>query len=253
MHRYTTPESTLDRHPSTLGPPMYGYGATESRYNLVDRSLSPTLLNVIRNLSNEPSVHDVLNLGCGDGILELNSSDRTFNYTSVDIEPAAVQKLQGIFQEQKNNQHNHAIIGDVTNLKLIPELNREFDAVVSWRVLHGIQPDLYSNFFRDVYNRLAFDSSFFISVACDQDWKAKALHNDYDSEGMNDCADVMFRDFGIERDNPFKVHFFSASELEELGINNGFAVKEMEFFQEPSGYEHLHDKRNTYIFAHFTK
>lgn len=245
------------RAPSLYEPkadlPMYGYGSVESRYNLINRPLSPALKSVIQNLTQEPSIHDVLNLGCGDGILESNSQNRTFNYTSIDLEPAAIHNLQNIFQYQKEDRKDEAIVGDITNLDLIPELDMEFDAAVSWRVLHGVQPICYDTFFQGIYNRLTPGSSFFISVASDQDWKAKALEYSYNAEGMNDCADVMFRNYDIERKSPFNIHFFTPHELEELGETNGFDVKEMELFQELSGYEHLKDKKNTYLFAHFTK
>lgn len=233
--------------------PMYGYGSTESRYNLINRSLSPALKNVVQSLIQKPSVHNVLNLGCGDGILESNSQGRTFNYTSVDLEPAAIQNLQNIFQHQKEAPNDQAIVGDITNLDLIPELDRKFDAAVSWRVLHGVQPIFYNALFQSIYDRLTPGSSFLVSVASDQDWKAEALESSYNPEGMNDCADVMFRNYAIERTNPFNVHFFTPRELKELGETNGFDIKEMELFQESSGYKHLENKQNTYLFAHFTK
>ena len=234
---------------------MYGYRSkdTDNRgvvYSLANRTPSNALRGVITQLDKLPQEASVLDLGCGDGVLETHIDKRRYTFTSLDIEPAAIHTVQKIFTKSSSN--DQTILGDITKLKIIPELrNKKFNVIVSWRVFHGISPEHYKDIFEQVHHLLKPGSSFFISVASNEDWKATALGNAYDPDGINDCSGVMFRDFGIDRTNPFPVHFFSPEELVQLGEDNGFVLKTISTFQEPSGYTHLKGKMNTYLYAHF--
>jgi len=244
---------TLERS-AILKIPMYGYGKTNQGYKLVNRAPSTELKNVINQLSNDPAINRVLDLGSGDGVLEFNSRMRKYSYTAIDIEEAAIHALQSIFKNQPSSGKDTAIIGDITQLSSVPELNsKQFDAAILWRVLHGVSPRHYKHIFHNIYNLLSSPASFYIAVACDQDWKAAAMEGETEQDGMSDCADIMFRQYNKERIAPFNIHFFTQDELKALGTTAGFKLKEMHIFQEPSGYSHLQDKKNTYIFAHFTK
>jgi SAM-dependent methyltransferase len=237
---------------------MYGYKeakiSTELAYNLVNRPASETLLDVITAIQQLPNIGRVLDLGCGDGVLEKNTdSARRYAFTSIDIEPAAICTLKIMF-DSLGHKHDTALVGDITKLNDIPTLqDTSFHAVVSWRVLHGISPEHYGAIFQNIHQMLKLGSPFFISVACSDDWKARALKDSYTAEGVNDCADVMFRNYNLERSNPFPVHFFSAEELTTLGKQHNFELETLSYFTEPSGYKHLKDRKNSYIFAKFTK
>lgn len=245
----------MDASEKTVAKVMYGYSTNDSPkqiiYNLVDRVPSVALRNVIDSLQHLPEDARVLNLGCGDGILESNTQDRSYSFTSIDLEPAAIATLTHNSDVQAVNSNDKAIIGNITQLDTIDELEGIFDAAVSWRVLHGINPTHYISFFQQVRSLLKPGASFYISAACDQDWKATALADNFNPTGVNDCSGVMFRDFGFDRTHLFPVHFFNQQEIVQLGTNNGFELKVVDTFEEPSGYSHLKDKRNTYLFAHF--
>lgn len=237
---------------------MYGYRAPKhadnTSYHLVDRSISPILRVVISKIGALPTSTRVLDLGCGDGFLERHANHRKYAFTSIDIEPAAIEALQTTFKADKINQQDQALIGDIVELGRINSItDKQYDAIISWRVLHGIEPSAYGDIFRNIYSLLKHGSSFYISVACDRDWKAKALGDQLNREGINDCTTVMFNNYGIERTTPFPVHFFTKDELMELGKIHGFRPKEMCHFQETSGYDHLKNKNNTYLFAEFVK
>lgn len=236
---------------------MYGYKAnnhdTVLDYSLRNRPPSNVLSEVIEVLKNLPLDSNVMNLGCGDGSLELLAgANRKYNFTSIDLEPTAITSLQNVFKEQ-HHSGDIAMVGDITHLGNIKEviLHSPFTAGVSWRVLHGISPDYYSEIMKTLHSLLESGANLFLSVACDQDWKAEALGDSYDPDGVNDCAGVMFHDFDIQRDNPFPVHFFSKEELKDLGEANGFTLKAIRYFTETSGYSHLKDRENTYLYAHF--
>lgn len=236
---------------------MYGYRTqdgqvAESGYSLLRRTPSTAMQTVIDNLMTLPVKSQVLNLGCGDGSLEYHTpNNRQFSFVSIDRESEAVETLEEVFREEGHGE-DAALVGDITNLQALPAITEEaFAVAVSWRVLHGINPDCYVNIFQNVRDALKPNGTFFISVACDQDWKAAALGENYDADGVNDCSGAMFRDYGINRDTPFLVHFFTEQFLQELGEKNGFKLEEISTFTEPSGYEHLKDKQNTYLFAKF--
>lgn len=236
---------------------VYGYGAISSAtkkapYSLVDRQLSNKLTAVINKLDTLPTGSRVLNLGCGDGVLERHTkSTRRYNFTSIDLEPAAIHTIQTIFRDTKK-MSDQAIVGDITDIESIKAIRQQhYNAVVSWRVLHGIHPVNYTTIFKSVRNRIAKNSSFFVAVACDQDWKAKALDEKLSLSGVNDCAPVMFDKYGIERQNAFPVHFFTAQEIIALGNATGFEAVTVDLFEEPSGYQHLKDKKNSYLFVEF--
>ncbi|MDN5275011.1 MAG: hypothetical protein JWP06_912 [Candidatus Saccharibacteria bacterium] len=238
---------------------MYGYkddssGSTKSTdYSLLDRSPSETLLYVMDELDTLPTESRVLDLGCGDGTLEHHAgSNRNYSFTSIDLEPAAIDKLQETFLEQENGK-DIALVGDITKLDQMTDIKDEkYDVVVSWRVLHGIAPEYYRDIFKNIHDLLKPNAKVFITVASSADWKAVALGDTYSPQGINDCSGIMFRNYGIERHTPFPVHFFSKEELQTIGEENGFTLKAVSTFEEPSGYAHLQDRLNTYIFAEFT-
>jgi cyclopropane fatty-acyl-phospholipid synthase-like methyltransferase len=230
---------------------MYGYESLNSpAYSLAQREPSNALQDVAKKLSQLPRHARVLNLGCGDGVFEHLAIHRDYNLTSIDIEPAAIKKLQELFKQSDNE--DEALVGDITHLDTIPKFpDTQFNAVVSWRVLHGISPEYYNSIFQQIKNSTKPQSSFFISVASDEDWKAKALGQHYVVNGVNDCTGVMFKDYSINRTTPFPVHFFNESELLALGQKNGFTAASVKSFMEPSGYQHLRDKMNTYLLVEF--
>lgn len=229
---------------------MYGYSSIG--YRLVDRKPSKKLKYITDTLSKLPSGASVLNLGCGDGNLEVHTNkNRKYSFTSIDIEPRAIEELRSIFTRFPK-AHDTAIVGDITNLEaLIPNKN-QYDVVISWRVLHGINPKDYPKVFTNIKNILKPGGRFYISVACDQDWKVEALKDKFDPRGINDCSGVMFHNYNIDRDHVFPIHFFSLEELSKLGKETGFSLLSTSYFQESSGYTHLKDKLNTYLFAEFT-
>lgn len=237
---------------------MYGYKTKDNEhslleYSLRDRQPSDALLEVTAALDKLPQNARVVNLGCGDGSLELLAgNNRTYSFTSIDLEPTAIKTLTTFFQNH-GHKDDVALVGDITELNEVQKFKSSspFDASVSWRVLHGIDPIHYHAIMSVLHTHLKPGASFYISVASDQDWKVSALGQRYNPQGVNDCASVMFHDFGIERRNPFPVHFFSANELEELGKATGFKVDGISYFQESSGYTHLQDRLNTYVFARF--
>jgi cyclopropane fatty-acyl-phospholipid synthase-like methyltransferase len=232
---------------------MYGYQSSKkdqiAPYNLANRTASEALLSVVTELSTLSNDANVLDLGCGDGVINTHAVSRHYNLTAIDIEPAAINTLSDLFERTATN--DQAIVGDLIELDKIDALDRTtFDAAVSWRVLHGIDPTSYDNFLRQTHNLLKTGASFYFSVACDQDWKAQSLGDSYNPEGINDCVNVMFRNFNIPRSRPFPVHFFTKDEIYSLSERNGFTLKSITNFQEASGYRHLQDKKNTYLFAH---
>ncbi len=236
---------------------MYGYQndtaeQSPTDYSLLDRSPSDILRSVVSELKHLPQNTTVLDLGCGDGNLELLAgSDRSYDFISIDLEPKAIETVQSVFKRQGRDGNDRAAVGDITHLDASYRAPSTFDAATSWRVLHGVHPENYTSILEDLHSSLKPGASFYIAVASDKDWKAAALGDAYDPAGVNDCSGVMFEAFGIERTVPFPVHFFSLEELRNLGETAGFELKSIEYFQEPSGYGHLQDQPNTYLYAHF--
>lgn len=237
---------------------MYGYKANtgeETEYSLANRDLSQPLTDIISSLNSLPQESAVLDLGCGDGVIERHTrTTRRYSFTSIDLEPTAIQSLQNLFAQDARNPNDTALVGSITDLTSLPEIqDKTFAAAIAWRVLHGIAPTHYAHIFQSVHALLKPDASFFVSVAANTDWKAAALGDAYDPAGVNDCSSVMFDAYGIARSVPFPVHFFSLDELTALGEENGFTVGAVHEFQEQSGYEHIQreGKMNSYLFVEF--
>ena len=238
---------------------MYGYTTPHKttaplRYKLFDRLPSRTLESLVSSIKTLPPKSRVLDLGCGDGILEyLAGAERDYRFTSLDLEPEAIARVEKIFLSH-GHRGDEALVGDITSIDQIPGItNKHYAVCISWRVLHGIAPSKYDLTFSSIYDLLEPNGSFIISVASDKDWKRYALKDNYDPAGVNDCKDIMFRDFEIDRATPFPVHFFTLEELEQLGTSHGFEVLDHGYFQESSGYEHLSNKQNTYLYMRFCK
>jgi len=183
----------------------------------------------------------------------LAGTDRNYRFTSLDLEPQAIERLEKVFLSH-STRGDEALVGDITDIARIHQItDRKYEVCISWRVLHGISPSKYTQVFSDIYKLLKPGGSFIISVACDKDWKRYALQDKYNPIGVNDCKEIMFHDFGIPRSTPFPVHFFALEELKNLGKKSGFMMTSHGYFKESSGYEHLNNKQNTYLFAHFSK
>lgn len=225
----------------------------EPSYKLANRSLSDKLSTVIANLDSLPSGSAVLNLGSGDGVLERHvSKNRKYTFTSIDLEPAAIHTIKTIFNDASKDLDDQAVVGDITDIESIPIIsNQHYDAAISWRVLHGIDPIHYLNIFKSVHSKISKGSPFFAAVACDRDWKAEALGESLNLSGVNNCTPIMFRPYGIGRETAFPVHFFTPKEIISLGDATGFNAVTVDYFEEPSGYSHLKDKKNTYLFVKF--
>lgn len=236
--------------------PMYGYSPKQSAaegYTLADRQPSAPLLYVIDSLAQLPVSSHVLNLGCGDGVLEKLAGDkRPYGFVSFDIEASAIHKLNTTLRAYP--QDDVAFVADMTKLdRLELPKNTPYTAAVSWRVLHGIHPQHYDTIMRQLYQWLEPGAHIYISVAADKDWKAKALGEQFSPSGVNDCSTVMFDAFGIHRTHPFPIHFFSQEELLELGQSNNFRPVSISEFHETSGFSHLKGYVSTYYFAEFVK
>lgn len=239
--------------------PMYGYcdyqhEDTLSMYKLLTRKTTSPLHDVIEKMSKLPVGSVTLNLGCGDGNFELKSgSDRNYQFVSVDIEPAAIKSVSDVFYHQGRTQKDVGVIGNIANLQDIEGVcDTRFDAVILWRVLHGVPVSNHMAIVEQIKNVLKKGGDAYIAVASEKDWKAKALGSNYVKEGVNDCRNVMFDAFGVERTTPFSVHFFSENEIVGLFEDNGFKLVESKLFQDSSGYPHLQHLQNTYVYAHFT-
>jgi cyclopropane fatty-acyl-phospholipid synthase-like methyltransferase len=225
----------------------YGYQTSHESYTLSQRHVSSNLATVIRELIELEEDDRVLDLGCGDGILERNmAQNRSFSFDSIDIDSYAVSKLQPFMKPGDT-----AYTADITKLSHLYSPFK-YSAVVSWRVLHGIHPEYYHDIFKQVYTLLQPHAVFYVAVACSEDWKMHAL-DQVDIKGMNDCKEIMFTRYGIPRSEPFNVHFFNQSELVDLGHRNGFICEYTNVFTEPSGYNHLKNKENSYLFAKFIR
>lgn len=229
----------------------YGYRPnTENTYTLHTRPISPQLKVVIDDLMRLQS-GNVLNLGCGDGILErFLPVDRKFNLVSVDRDPYAISTLQTILESQKRDIHDTALVDDITQLHSLASDNRQFERAVSWRVLHGIDPQYYRPLLQKVRDKLVRGGTFHFSAASEEDWKAeklKALHT-FNAKGMNNCKEIMFDDHGINREDDFYIHFITLEEMKELAEETQFKITSHNYFQEPSGYNHLRQHQNSYIY-----
>jgi len=231
---------------------MYGYGDSTNSYALANREPSEPLLDVIHYLNTLPQASRVLNLGCGDGMLErMAGSMRPYRFVSLDIEATAIKHLRNTLETYQ--QQDVAFIGDITKPETLENRGEPYAVAVSWRVLHGIHPKHYDKIISQIYHWLKPGGRLFLSVAADSDWKVTALGKNYNPSGVNDCSGVMFEAFGVERTHPFPIHFFSKDELSDLGKRHHFTPITVGEFHETSGFSHLRKYVSTYYFAEFIK
>lgn len=247
--------TSVDRRPA-----QYGYGAQPQEgggYRLHDRAASPVLRDRVLNPLSLLSVGSrVIDLGSGDGNFPHKAGpNRPYDILAIDLEKDAVAAVNKILRGHKREGKDLAVVGDATRLDQVAELNgAPVDAVVSWRVLHGIPGDLHSDIFKQVHSKLRPGGSFLVSVASDQDWKVEALGDQFRPGQTNDCSGVMFRNHGIDREHPFPILFFSEERLKVLAEQSGFVIRDIDTFTEPSGYNHLKSgSDNTYLFAELVK
>jgi SAM-dependent methyltransferase len=228
----------------------YGYQPRLKKhsYILYDRPISHTLKKAIDDFSGLPQASHILNLGCGDGNLEYHAFPRSFRFTSVDKDASAIAKLKTILTEQGRQDLDYASEGDVFDFPKHIKTKQLFDAAISWRVLHNLPPSSYLTLLQSVRDHMKKSGIFHISAASIFDWKAEALGNALQPQGMNNCKKVMFSDYDVERSDDFFIHFFSLEELETLAEQAGFRLIHHEYFREPSGYHHLKHHLNTYIY-----
>jgi len=244
-------------------PAQYGYQPDARQdgtgYRLKDRPASDILkTRVLKPLASLVPGSVVIDLGSGDGnFVHKAGGNRPYDILAVDLEPSAIRSVNKLFASQRRRgreNHDTAVVGDISRLSEISELDGTVDAAVSWRVLHGIPQGLHAPTFNQVYEKLKPGGSFYIAVASERDWKVGALGDGYRPGETNDCSGVMFRDHGVGREHEFPILFYSQDRLAELAQRTGFVVGGVELFEEPSGYAHLKDgKPNTYLFAELKK
>jgi SAM-dependent methyltransferase len=228
---------------------QYNYQET---YHLGERALSSSVQYVYNALSRKNAKH-VLELGCGAGRFAKDAPrNRQWHITGFDINPDAIQTFQSHIDTQ--GLPDKAIHGDITQLDLS---NHDFDAAVSWRVLHTLPKNLQIQLCQAVYEALPPGASFFLSVASHKDWKAEELvkkgqYNPYD---INNCAEVMEL-HTRENQQYFGADFFWEGKLRQLAHASGFElVGDIVEFDEASGYEHIRETKpaNKYLIAEFRK
>lgn len=229
--------------------PQYNWQET---YHLGERALAQPAHVIYQILSSRP-ITNVLELGCGTGRFALAApTDRAWRITGIDINADAIAQFQQHIIT--DSLPDRAITGDITQ----QDFNGEnFDAAVSWRVLHTLPKQKQIELCVAIFDALPPGASFFIAVASHTDWKAQELaaagiYNPYD---INNCAHIMELD-QREGQETFHVDFFWREKLEHLASVSGFElVGDVVEFEEPSGYEHLRKNKppNRYLIAEFRK
>ncbi len=222
---------------------QYNYGT----YELGQRQLSKVIDRVYQDLQLLPPGSVVADLGCGAGRFGLNAPpERPYTIVGVDLSEKAVAIYSQQIQER--GLPDEALVGDITNLDFLK--GRDVQAIVSWRVLHCLGEPIRRAVLAQSQDLLPADSSFYLAIASNSDWKVGALRRDggFKVGQLNDCSGVM----GLE--TPFLVDFFDEGRLRLLS-NGGFSIEQVAAFQEPTGYDHLKltHPLNDYLFAQFRR
>ena len=92
----------------------------------------PTVLDLLQPQPDE----DILDLGCGQGVLAQSIAESGANYTGVDLS----KKLIAIARKRHNRQ-GRFVVGDVRKLQIVKDLEaRSFDAVVFLLSIEDMNP-----------------------------------------------------------------------------------------------------------------
>lgn len=230
---------------------QYGYGDPNgAQYHLGEKPVSAFLLQVYDHLNDLPDGAVVVDLGCGAGRFPAHAPvDRQWRTFGVDHDPAAIEQARKVAQPKDT-----LVVADITQLDKLG-LNGEVAAAVSHRVLHALPDELQEPVLRSAASILPAEGDLFISAAAATDWKADALRErgQFEPGKTIDVADIMFRDRGVRREQPFAMSFFTSDSLVGLADRTGLEVVSLGSFTEASGYDHLANVENTYVAAQLRK
>jgi len=225
----------------------YDYKALEAErsYNLDEREVDEFVTTIYGRLADNSAGAIVIDLGCGSGrFVKFAPKSREWSYIGLDHNAEAIMHAK-----QYEKPGDKIIQGDIVRAEdYLAEFAGRAKAVVSHRVLHAVPEAYHEGILGSARKLMQENGEFYVSVAADTDWKAQELmrRGIYKPDQPNDCRQIMFMDYGIERNERFDMRFYSVSNFKAMLEGNGFKVIQSCTFQEPSGYEHLKHKRNTY-------
>ncbi|MBQ3347804.1 MAG: methyltransferase domain-containing protein [Synergistaceae bacterium] len=161
--------------------------------------------NDVLNLIEGENVHDVIDLGCGTGVLTNALSERGYNVTGIDASDEMLEKARASFPAV------NFVKGDAVNFVV----DAPVDVVFSNAVLHWIDKKLQPEMMRRVYGALRPGGQFVFEMAgygC-----GKAIHDE---------LAVNFRVLGYDYVMPFflpKIGEYAAM-LEACGFTARYAI-----------------------------